>query len=128
MSERTAETQASYDRVADEYAARNADELAHKPFDRVLLDRLAREVGDRGPIYDLGCGPGQVARYLHERGAAACGIDLSLAMVAEARRRHPGIDFQQGDILDLAGVPAAAFGGVAAFYSLIHIERERMVV
>ena len=127
MNERAAETQASYDRVADEYAARIADELAHKPFDRALLDRLAADIGDRGPICDLGCGPGQVARYLHDRGATACGIDLSPAMVAEARRRHPAIAFQQGDILDLIGVPDAAFGGVAAFYSLIHIERARIV-
>ncbi|MFN8538315.1 MAG: class I SAM-dependent methyltransferase [Thermomicrobiales bacterium] len=127
MGERSAELRASYDRVAGEYAARIADELAQKPFDRALLDQLAAEVGGRGTICDLGCGPGQVAGYLHERGAAACGIDLSPAMVAEARRRHPGIDFQQGDIGDLAGVPDRAFGGVAAFYSLIHIERERMV-
>ena len=121
------DTRAAYDRVADEYAARIADELAQKPFDRALLDRLAVEVGDGGAIGDLGCGPGQVAGYLHGRGAAACGIDLSPAMVAEARQRQPGVDFQQGDILDLARVPDGAFGGVAAFYSLIHIERGRMV-
>lgn len=127
MGERSAELRASYDRVAGEYAARIADELAQKPFDRALLDQLAAEVGSRGTICDLGCGPGQVARYLHERGAAACGIDLSPEMVAEARRRQPGIDFQQGDIGDLAGVPDGAFGGVAAFYSLIHVERGRMV-
>jgi SAM-dependent methyltransferase len=127
MGERAAEMRASYDRVAEEYAARMADELAHKPFDRALLDRLAVEVGGRGTICDLGCGPGQVARYLHDHGAPACGIDLSPAMVAEARRRHPGIDFAQGDIIDLAGVADGAFGGVAAFYSLIHIELEEMV-
>jgi hypothetical protein len=48
-------------------------------------------------------------------------------MVAEARRRHPGIDFRQGDILDLSAVADGAFGGVAAFYSLIHIDRDRVV-
>lgn len=121
------DTGASYDRVAGEYAARMADELAHKPFDRALLDRLATKVSGRGAICDLGCGPGQVARYLHDRGVAASGIDLSPAMLAEARRRHPGIDFQQGDILDLSGVPDGAFGGVAAFYSLIHIGREQVL-
>jgi SAM-dependent methyltransferase len=126
MSGRSAETRAAYDRVADEYAARIADELAWKPFDSALLDRLAAPVGDRGPICDHGCGPGQVARYLHGRGADACGIDLSPAMVAEARRLHPGIAFQQGDILDLAAVPDGSFGGVAAFYSLIHLDRDRL--
>jgi len=126
MNERAAATQTGYDRVADEYAMRIADELAYKPFDRALLDRLAAAAGDRGAICDLGCGPGQVARYLHDGGATACGIDLSPVMVAEARRRHPGIAFQQGDILDLAAVSDGAFVGVAAFYSLIHIDRSQL--
>ena len=70
-------TQTSYDAVADEYVRRNFDELKDKPLDRDLLDRFADRVRGLGPACDLGCGPGQVARYLHERGVAACGVDLS---------------------------------------------------
>ena len=93
MADRTASTQVAYDRVADAYAARLFGELAQKPCDRDLLDRLVARVGDLAPICDLGCGPGQVARYLGERGATACGIDLSAAMVAGAARRNPGLAF-----------------------------------
>jgi trans-aconitate methyltransferase len=64
----TLNTQTSYDAVAPEYAQRFRDEMDDKPFDRDCLDRLAREVGDLGPICDLGCGPGQIARYLHRQG------------------------------------------------------------
>jgi SAM-dependent methyltransferase len=127
MAELLSATRSSYDRVADEYAARLYDELAQKPFDRELLDRLVARVGNLGPICDLGCGPGQIARYLSERGASACGIDLSPAMVAEAARRNPGLTFSEGNILDLAAVADAAFCGVAAFYSLIHIEPGQIV-
>ena len=47
-------TQTSYDAVASEYAEKFKDEMDDKPFDRDCLNRLAREVGDLGPICDYG--------------------------------------------------------------------------
>ena len=117
--------QESYDRVAEPYAARIFDELSGKPLDRWLLDRLAESAGGIGPICDLGCGPGQVACYLHERGAEVCGVDLSAGMVEQARRLTPGIPFLQGDMLAL-DVADATWGGIAAFYSLIHVPRPEL--
>ena len=121
----TSRLQSSYDAVADEYAAHIYDELRHKPFDREWLDRLAARVGGLGPICDLGCGPGQVARYLRDHGATAFGLDLSEGMLAQARRLNPDLVFRQGDMLALPD-PDAVWGGVAAFYSLIHIPRDRL--
>jgi SAM-dependent methyltransferase len=92
-----------------------------------MLDWLADMVGDCGPICDMGCGPGQIAGYLHGRGAAVCGIDLSGEMVRRARALNPAITFEQGDMLALSQVADDTFGGIAAFYSIIHIPRERMV-
>ena len=112
-----------YDRVAGEYAEHFRDELAQKPFDRKMLDWLAEKVGGLGVICDMGCGPGQAARYLFGQGVQVCGVDLSPGMVERAQRSHPGIPFQQGDMLALDGVADAAYGGVAAFYSIIHVQR-----
>ncbi len=119
-------TQTSYDRVAAEYAEKFKDEMDDKPFDCDCLDRLAREVGDLGPICDLGCGPGQIARYLHRQGAATLGVDLSPRLIAEAQRLNPEIHFHQGDMLSL---PEAdnSWGGIAAFYCIIHIPRAQVV-
>src|SRR3954471_17461057 len=97
----SARLRSSYDRVARRYADEFRDELAHKPFDRKMLDWLIERVPSSAPVCDLGCGPGQIAAYLHGRGAPACGIDLSAEMVACARRCHPGIPFGQGNILAL---------------------------
>jgi SAM-dependent methyltransferase len=88
----------------------------------VLLDRFAAAVAGRGRVCDVGCGPGHVGRYLATRGVEVFGIDLSPRMVELARRLTPGIPFEQGDMLALA-LPDAALAGVAAFYSLIHLER-----
>ena len=117
--------QQSYDRVAQEYAKRIYSELAHKPFDRKMLDWLIEKVNQIGIICDIGCGPGQIARYLADQGAQACGIDLSPGMIAEARRLNPGISFQVGNMLALTEVADNAFGGITAFYSVIHVPREQ---
>jgi SAM-dependent methyltransferase len=122
MDQTIGEVQRSYDRVAEEYARRIFGELEHKPFDCQLLDRFAARVKGCGPVCDLGCGPGHVARYLHERGVRVFGIDLSPVMVEQAQRLNPGIPFRQGDMLSLNFLDNA-WGGIAAFYSIIHIPR-----
>jgi 2-polyprenyl-3-methyl-5-hydroxy-6-metoxy-1,4-benzoquinol methylase len=71
------DTQASYDSVATEYAERFKYEMDDEPFDRDCLDRLASEAGDLDPICDLGCGPGQIARYFHRQGVNTLGVNLS---------------------------------------------------
>lgn len=126
MSENIRNTQTSYDQVATDYAEKYKDEMDYKPFDRECLDRLAREVGNLGPICDLGCGPGQIARYLHRQGVATLGVDLSPRMVEEAQRLNPEILFHQGDMLHLPDKDNS-WGGIAAFYCLIHIPREQLV-
>jgi SAM-dependent methyltransferase len=120
------DTRSSYDRVAEEYARQFAHELEKKPFDRKMLDWLAEKAGGAGTICDMGCGPGQIARYLHSRGVKACGIDLSSEMVRQARGKNPEITFQQGDMLSLKDVADNSFAGIAAFYSLIHLPRTQI--
>jgi len=118
------ELQDSYDSMADEYARRIYDELKDKPLDRQLLDRFAREV--QPPICDIGTGPGHVARYLHEQGADVFGIDLSPGMVEQARKLNPGMTFRQGNMLAL-DVPDNSWGGITAFYSILHVPRDQVV-
>jgi SAM-dependent methyltransferase len=110
----------SYDTVADEYARQIAGELAHKPFDRELLDRFALRVEGRGRVCDVGCGPGHVTCYLYERGVDVFGLDVSPRMVELAEASYPEIDFVVGDILAVRA-PDSSWCGAIAFYSLIHL-------
>lgn len=112
--------QSGYDAIADEYARRIYDELRHKPRDRELLDRFADSVRHRGIGCDLGCGPGQVARYLHDRGIQVCGVDLSDGMLERARQLNPGIDFHRGDMRALPFAENAC-AGIAAFYAIVNL-------
>lgn len=110
----------SYDAVAEEYRARIGDELAGKPLDRALLGALVEEAGDGAVIADLGCGPGHIAAWLAGRQRRVVGVDLSPAMVAIGRDRHPEAEFREGDLL---GLPArdGEFDAAVALYSLIHL-------
>jgi len=116
---------ASYDTVADEYAARIAGELAHKPFDRQLLDTFAAQVKGHGLVADLGCGPGMVTQYLQDQGVKALGIDLSPRMIERASALHPRATFKCEDFTRLE-VLDSQWAGIVAMYSLIHLPREEV--
>jgi ubiquinone/menaquinone biosynthesis C-methylase UbiE len=115
----------SYDRVAEEYARRIFDELRHKPFDRELLDRFIRETRGRGEVCDMGCGPGQVARYLKDAGASVFGLDLSLGMLQQARKLNSDIDFREGNMMAL-DLTDASLAGITAFYAIVNIPKKSL--
>jgi SAM-dependent methyltransferase len=117
----------SYDSAAEAYAEHLASELAHKPLDRHLLNRFAEETRDRGMVADLGCGPGHIARYLHDLGVTIFGVDLSPEMVRCATRLNSGLDFRVGDIRHLE-VPTSSLVGIVAFYSIVHFEPDGLCV
>lgn len=125
MSEDASRIRESYDELAATYTARIFGELAGKPLDRHLLNRFAEDVRDRGLVADVGCGPGHVTRYLHERGVRMLGIDLSPRMIDWARKRSPVIEFRVGDMRALE-LPDGALVGLVAFYALIHIDERDM--
>jgi ubiquinone/menaquinone biosynthesis C-methylase UbiE len=112
-----------YDALAEVYAKEYCKEFDRKPFDRERLERFAQKVPPGLPICDLGCGPGHLAAHLKSLGAEVVGIDLSPGMIAEAKRRYPQIEYRVGDMLQLE-LPDDSLGAIAAFYSVIHIERD----
>ncbi|BCL25850.1 class I SAM-dependent DNA methyltransferase [Streptomyces aurantiacus] len=53
-------------------------------------------------VLDLGCGTGRDAAYLHTAGRSVVGADLSEAMLAYARDRHPGPRYVRADLRDFS--------------------------
>lgn len=117
----------SYDAVAGDYAERFRAELVAKPLDRAMLVVFAELVqgAGAGPVADLGCGPGHVTAHLHALGLTTFGVDLSPQMIAQARRAHPDLRFDEGSMTAL-DLPNGALGGIAALYSIIHIPPESL--
>lgn len=118
---------AAYDAVAADYAEHFSTELEAKPLGRAMLAAFAElvQASGAGPVADIGCGPGRLTAHLHSLGLTAFGVDLSPAMVAVARRAHPGLRFDEGSMtaLDLSD---GALRGIVAWYSIIHIPPEAL--
>lgn len=114
-----------YDTAAREYANTFSGEHEKKPKDREILQRFYQAIGDRRPVWDFGCGPGQTAKYLQNLGMEVPGLDLSEIMLQQARAIHPGIHFRKGNILELA-FDSNSIAGVVAFYAIVHFAEEQV--
>lgn len=119
------DTRRSYDATADDYATWLAGELAAKPFDRGVLAVFAELV--RGPVTDVGCGPGRITAHLHELGVEVSGVDLSPGMLAVARRAYPHLRFAEATMTALP-IEDGTLGGVVAWYSTIHVPDSHLPV
>ncbi|MER5492316.1 class I SAM-dependent methyltransferase [Streptomyces sp. NPDC002490] len=115
----------SYDTVAAAYAERVPDPTALDPLSRAVLAAFAElvRVGDRGPVADLGCGPGKVTAHLAGLGVPVFGVDVSPRMIELARGAHPGLRFSVGSMAALE-VGDGSLGGVLAHYSTHHTPPE----
>lgn len=109
---------AAYSAMAETYIELFDGDFEPHPEDSSIV---ARHLGAlRGPVLDLGCGPGLWTARLHSLGADVTGVDLVPEFVAHARAHHPGPEFRLGSMLepDAAERPVA---GILAWYSTIHL-------
>lgn len=94
---------------------------------RALIGAFAEEVRTDGglPVADLGCGPGHVTAHLAGLGLDAHGVDASSRMVETARRRHPEVRFETGE-MDALALPDGGLGGIVAWWSILHTPPDRL--
>jgi ubiquinone/menaquinone biosynthesis C-methylase UbiE len=116
-----------YDSVAKEYAETFSGEHEKKPKDQEILKRFSIEIGDRRPVWDFGCGPGETAKYLKKLGIEISGLDLSEKILKQARTIHPEINFKKGNILELE-FDDDSIGGVVAFYAIVHFTEKQVEI
>ena len=114
-----------YDTLAKEYAETFSGEHEKKPKDQEILHRFSIEIGDRKPVWDFGCGPGQTTEYLKNLGIEISGLDLSDKILEQARTIHPEIHFRKGNILALE-FENDSIAGVVAFYAIVHFTEEQV--
>ena len=114
-----------YDTLAKEYAETFSGEHEKKPKDQEILHRFSQEIGDRRPVWDFGCGPGQTTKYLKNLGIEISGLDLSEEILEQARTIHPEIHFRKGNILEL-GFENDSIAGVVTFYAIVHFSEDQV--
>jgi len=115
----------TYNAVAKEYAEEYFDEHEKKLKDREIFHRFAQEIGDKRPVWDFGCGPGQTTHYLKNLGMEISGLDLSEKALEQARILNPGVQFQEGNMLDLE-FKDKSIAGIVSFYAIVHFTEEQI--
>jgi SAM-dependent methyltransferase len=85
---------------------------------------LLNAVGARrgAKLLDIATGPGYVAAAAAKRGVTVLGVDFSAAMVAQAQRLHPGIDFREGNAETLP-LGNGLFDAAVMNFGILHLAR-----
>jgi SAM-dependent methyltransferase len=110
-------TLAAYERDAAAFAT----EWESQPTP-VDLQIAVRKFFAPGPSADIGCGSGRDTAWLVQSGFAAVGYDPSEALLAQARRLHPGVEFRRASLPELDGVADASFVNVLCETVIMHLE------
>ncbi len=112
------ETLAVYAAQADEYA----NMIVEGPTDPTL-EAFLTDLPPGAAILDLGCGPGNFAAAMRDRGFDVTAEDASPEMARIGRDRY-GLDIRTADFADLAEIDG--FDGVWANFSLLHAPKSEM--
>jgi len=112
-------TRKSYNLAAEKYFEDFKDEMKQKEYDRGFLDEFSSHFNSKSIIWDVGCGPGHITRYVSDMGLNILGIDISEKCIEVARRENPGMRFY---VMDMAKLDIAdeSVDGIISFYSIIH--------
>jgi SAM-dependent methyltransferase len=73
------------------------------------------------PTADIGCGSGRDVAWLNRHGYPAIGYDAAPAMLKEASRVYPDVDFCEAALPELASIADDTFANVLCCAVLMHL-------
>lgn len=115
------------DIYVDRYAAiYDAIFRADKP--QSDLERIApitRTIAADAPVLDVGCGTGTHCALLRPALRRVEGLDLSAAMLKQARRKNPKSILRQGNLLDQTLYKAGRFALIYSFWDVLNYLKDR---
>ena len=116
-------TREAYDRLAAVWSSTTDDGPFNGHLERPALQSLIPTGLSGATVLDAGCGSGAQAEWLLDQEAEVIGIDLSPAMVGEARRRCAGRGrFFVADLAEPLPLEPGSIDGVTCSLTLHYIE------
>jgi 2-polyprenyl-3-methyl-5-hydroxy-6-metoxy-1,4-benzoquinol methylase len=112
-------TLAAYDADPQAYV----DRWLARPEATELLALMLKHFKLGGATADFGSGGGRLTAWLAGRGFRVVGFDASEGLLAQARVRHPQIEFRHAVLPDLRGVEPGSFDNVFCKGVLMHLPR-----
>lgn len=119
----TVKTIESYNRCTGAFVAKHMNLGIYEQFVREFSNCLK----EGSTILDLGCGPGNIAKFLvnQDKGYKILGVDLSSEMLKLARQNVPAGEFVIGDIRHLQ--LELKFDATIASFCIIHLDDDEVM-
>ena len=129
LAARRDDTRAAYDRLAPVWSSTTDDGPFNGWFERPALRSLVPLPLTGSRVLDAGCGSGAQCEWLLSLGADVVGVDLSPAMVAEARRRCGDRGrFVVADLAEPLDLEANSFDGITCSLVLHYLRDWRVAM
>ncbi|PZD79504.1 trans-aconitate 2-methyltransferase [Mesonia sp. K7] len=114
------ETFLTWDQVALAYQEKFMDLSLYNH----TYDAFIRFLPQKASVLDVGCGPGNITRYLLEKNPnhQLLGIDVSPKMVALAAKNNPTADFEVMDCRDIS-LLSQKFEGIIAGFCIPYLSK-----
>ena len=115
----------SYDRNAENYTEKF---MCFEPYIEKMKVFQQSYLAPNSNILDVGCGPGNNAKFLIEidGGYKIEGLDLSVELINIAKRNVPGCHFWVQDIRDIN--PDKDYDAIVASFCIVHLSDEETAV
>jgi tRNA (uracil-5-)-methyltransferase TRM9 len=112
-------TKEDYNLIAEDFSSKR--EKVWEEIEFLFNDYLKQ--GEK--ILDLGCGNGRYFPFFKKKGVDYFGIDFSEKLIKIAKNKHPEVNFQKGDALNLP-FPENFFDKIYSIATLHHIPSEEL--
>jgi ubiquinone/menaquinone biosynthesis C-methylase UbiE len=111
----------TYNKIAQQFAEDHSQDTWDDDYIKLFVTSLPKGAD----VLDLGCGAGNDANKLSEKGLTITGLDISDSFIAIAKAKYPKINFIRGDLLRTP-FNQATFDGLFAKASLLHVAKKDM--
>ena len=100
--------------------------------ENLIPERLYQLITDffehKGTSLDIGCGSGRDTAWLAANNFNPIGVDASIGMLTEVRRRHPYLPVALSNLPELSAIVDNSFCNVLCSAVLMHLEHELLPI
>lgn len=110
----------TYNKIAQEYDKEFGNDYSDTPYIDKFLNYLEGKT-----VLDIGCGVGNLTKYIMDRGFYIEGIDLSKEMLNIAKEKYSDIKFYEMNMKEIT--LSKKYDGIMLAYSLFHLTKKEVI-